>query len=97
MPLSHRTTMVAGGLVWGGAIPLVSPVPTRARLITDRAFLHMMSSACTWFHTTHTVAGIFVGTVDRLVDASGGPVVCSVLQHLQREPSAPVNSRTGKD
>jgi hypothetical protein len=33
MPLSHRTTMVAGSLVWGGAILLASPdQPEPARL-----------------------------------------------------------------
>jgi len=77
MRLSHRTTMVAGGLVWGGAILLVSPVPTRARPITDRAFLQMMSSACTWFH--HTVAGIFVGTVDRVVDRAVAGLLFAVF------------------
>lgn len=69
MRLSLRATMLAGGLLWGGAILMVSLI-NHARPDYGLSFLQMMSSVYPWFHASHTITGILVGTLDGLVDGA---------------------------
>jgi hypothetical protein len=69
MRLSLRATMLAGGLLWGGAILMVSLL-NHARPDYGLSFLQMMSSIYPWFHLSHTVEGILVGTLDGFVDGA---------------------------
>ena len=69
MRLSLRATMLAGGLLWGGAILMVSLI-NHERPDYGLSFLQMMSSVYPWFHTSHTIAGILTGTLDGLVDGA---------------------------
>ena len=69
MRLSLRATMLAGGLLWGGAILMV-PLLNHARPDYGLSFLQMMSSIYPWFHSSHTVEGILVGTLDGFVDGA---------------------------
>lgn len=69
MRLSLRATMLAGGLLWGGAILMVSLV-NHARPDYGVSFLQMMSSVYPWFHASHTIAAILVGTLDGLADGA---------------------------
>ena len=69
MRLSLRATMLAGGLLWGGAILMVSLL-NHARPDYGLSFLQMVSSIYPWFHSSHTVEGILVGTLDGFVDGA---------------------------
>ena len=80
MRLSLKAMMFAGGLLWGGAILLVSLI-NHARPDYGLSFLQMMSSVYPWFHTSH-IAGILVGTLDGLVDGALAGLLFACLYNL---------------
>jgi hypothetical protein len=69
MQLSVRSTAIAGGLLWGGAILLVGLI-NLARPAYGMEFLTMMTSVYPWFHSSHTVASVAIGTIDGLIDGA---------------------------
>jgi hypothetical protein len=69
MQLSLRAMTFAGALLWGGAILMVGLI-NHALPDYGLNFLEMMSSVYPWFHTFHTIRGIFVGALDGLVDGA---------------------------
>lgn len=69
MRLSLRATMLAAGLLWGGAILVISLI-NHARPDYGLSFLQMMSSVYPWFRASHTIEGILVGTVEGLIDGA---------------------------
>lgn len=69
MRLSLRATMLSGGLLWGGAILMISLI-NHARPDYGLSFLQMIGSVYPWVHTSHTIRGILVGTVDGFVDGA---------------------------
>ncbi len=81
MRLSLRATMLAGGLLWAGAILIVSLI-NQARPGYGVSFLQMMSSVYPWFHTSHTIAGILAGTLDGLVDGAVAGLLFAWLYNM---------------
>lgn len=69
MKLSIKGMAIASGLLWGSAILLVGLV-NMARPTYGMTFLSMMSSVYPWFHSSHTLTSVAVGTVDALVDGA---------------------------
>jgi hypothetical protein len=67
MRLSIKGTAIAAGLLWGGALLLVGLI-NLARPEYGTNFISMMSSVYPWFHSTHTVASVVIGTVDGFID-----------------------------
>jgi hypothetical protein len=92
MRLSLRATMLAGGLLWGGAILMVSLL-NHARPDYGLSFLQMISSIYPWFHSSHTVEGILVGALDGFVDGALAGllfawlynVFCGLPRHTSRQ------------
>jgi hypothetical protein len=69
MRLSLKALAVAAGLLWGGAILFVGLI-NLARPGYGISFLEMMSSVYPWFHASHTLGDVIVGTVDGLIDGA---------------------------
>jgi len=67
MRFSLRAITIAGGLVWGGAILLVG-LMNLARPGYGLDFLQMTSSVYPWFHASHTLRSVVIGTLDGFVD-----------------------------
>jgi hypothetical protein len=80
MRLSLRAAMLAGGLLWGEAILLISMI-NHARPDYRSSFLQMMSSVYPWFHS-NTIGGIVVGTLDGLVDGALAGLLFAWLYNL---------------
>jgi hypothetical protein len=69
MRLSLKALAVAAGLLWGGAILFVGLI-NLARPAYGINFLEIMSSVYPWFHASHTLGDVIVGTVDGLIDGA---------------------------
>jgi hypothetical protein len=69
MRLSIKGMGIACGLLWGGAILLVGLI-NLARPMYGLTFLTMMTSVYPWFHSSHTVASVVIGTIDGLIDGA---------------------------
>jgi len=69
MRLSIKGTAIAAGLLWGGVILFVGLI-NLARPAYGLTFLTMMTSVYPWFHSSHTVASVVIGTIDGLIDGA---------------------------
>ncbi|MGA7921594.1 MAG: hypothetical protein WCA38_18185 [Candidatus Acidiferrales bacterium] len=69
MRLSIKGTAIAAGLLWGGAILLVGLI-NLARPEYGMNFLTMMNSVYPWFHSSHNVASVVIGTIDGVIDGA---------------------------
>jgi hypothetical protein len=69
MRLSLKGTTVAAALLWGGAILFVGLI-NLVRPTYGINFLEMISSVYPWFHSSHTVASVVIGTIDGLIDGA---------------------------
>ncbi len=67
MRLSIVSTAIAAGILWGSGILLVGLV-NLARPEYGTNFLMMMNSVYPWFHSSHTISSVIVGTVDGVLD-----------------------------
>lgn len=56
-------------------------------------FLHMTSSIYPWFHDAHTLANVFVGTIDGLVDGSITALIFAALYNACAERPAETKSQ----
>lgn len=78
MRLSLKATAIATGLLWGGAILLVSLI----NLADPRYglnFIEMTSSVYPWFHPVRNVANVIIGTVDGLIDGAVAGLIFALL------------------
>jgi hypothetical protein len=69
MKLSLKAIAISGALVWGGAILLVGLI-NLSRPGYGLDFLQMTSSVYPWFHDSHTLSSVLIGTIDGLVDGA---------------------------
>ena len=69
MQLSIKGTAIAGGLLWGAAILLVGLI-NLVRPEFGMNFLNVMTSVYPWFHSSHTIGSVIIGTVDGLIDGA---------------------------
>lgn len=69
MRLSIKSTAIAAGLLWGCAILLVGLI-NLARPDYGMNFLAMMNSVYPWFHSSHTVTSVAIGTIDGVFDGA---------------------------
>jgi hypothetical protein len=69
MKLSLKAITIAGAILWGSAILLVGLI-NLSRPGYGLDFLQMTSSIYPWFHPTHTLTSVLVGTIDGLVDGA---------------------------
>jgi hypothetical protein len=69
MRLSIKSMGIAGGLLWGGAILFVGLI-NLVRPTYGMDFLTMMTSVYPWFHSSHTVTSVAIGTIDGLIDGA---------------------------
>jgi hypothetical protein len=81
MRLSLKAMGISGGILWGGAILLVGLIN-----LTDPNygvnFLQMTSSVYPWFHTTHTLSSVLIGTIDGAVDGALAAVLFAGLYNV---------------
>lgn len=80
---------ISGGILWGAAILLVGLIN-----LTDPNygvnFLQMTSSVYPWFHTTHTLSSVLIGTIDGAVDgALAAMIFAGIYNGLAGGSSAP--------
>lgn len=87
MRLSLRAMGISGGILWGAAILLVGLIN-----LSDpnygMNFLQMTSSVYPWFHTTHTLGSVLVGTIDGAVDGALAAVIFAELYNTLAGPSS---------
>lgn len=87
MRLSLRAMAISGGILWGAAILLVGLIN-----LTDPNygvnFLQMTSSVYPWFHTTHTLSSVLIGTIDGAVDGALAAVIFAGLYNTLTGPSS---------
>jgi hypothetical protein len=87
MRFSLKAVALAGAIVWGGAILLVGLI-NLAWPGYGLNFLQMTSSVYPWFHATHTVGNVAIGTIDGLVDgAVAGLLFAWIYNSFTRTPS----------
>lgn len=78
MKLSLKGLAIAGALVWGGGILLVGLI-NLSRPGYGLDFLQMTSSVYPWFHDSHTLASVIIGTIDGLVDGAVAGLIFAAL------------------
>jgi hypothetical protein len=78
MKLSLKAIAISGALVWGGAILLVGLI-NLSRPGYGLDFLQMTSSVYPWFHDSHTLSSVLVGTIDGLVDGAIAGLIFAAL------------------
>ena len=76
--LSLWATAIAAGLVWGGAILLVGLI-NLADPSYGMSFIQMTSSVYPWFHASHSVGNVIIGTVDGLIDGAIAGLIFALL------------------
>ncbi len=69
MRLSMKSMAIAAGLLWGGVILFVGLI-NLSRPEYGANFLIMMTSVYPWFHQSHTLASVVVGTVEGVLDGA---------------------------
>ena len=81
MRLSLKAMGISGGILWGGAILLVGLINlTHPNYGVN--FLQMTSSVYPWFHATHTLGSVLIGTIDGAVDGALAAVLFAGLYNL---------------
>jgi len=78
MKLSLKAVAISGALLWGGAIFLVGLI-NLSRPTYGLDFLQVTSSVYPWFHASHTLSSVLIGTVDGLVDGAIGAFIFAAL------------------
>ena len=78
MKLSLKAIAIAGALVWGGAILLVGLINLSLPGY-GLNFLQMTSSVYPWFHASHTISSVVIGTVDGLVDGAVAALIFAAI------------------
>ena len=78
MRLSLKAMVIAGGILWGSAILLVGLI-NLAHPSYGVNFLQMTNSVYPWFHTTHTVRSVLIGTVDGAADGAVAALIFAWL------------------
>jgi hypothetical protein len=78
MKLSLKAMAVAAGLLWGGAILIVGLI-NLADPTYGLSFIQMTSSVYPWFHTSHSVANVAMGTIDGLIDGAIAGAIFALL------------------
>ena len=78
MKLSLKAIAISGALVWGGAILLVGLI-NLSRPGYGLDFLQMTSSVYPWFHDSHTLSSVLIGTIDGLVDGAIAALIFAAL------------------
>ena len=81
MKLSIKGAILAGGLLWGGAI-LFAGLINLANANYAEAFLQVMSSIYPGFHAAHTIADVITGALYGLVDGGGAGFFFAWLYNL---------------
>ncbi|HVA94360.1 MAG TPA: hypothetical protein VNI36_05590 [Candidatus Dormibacteraeota bacterium] len=69
MRLSIQGLAIAGGLLWGGALLSVGLI-NLVMPAYGTNFLQMVSSIYPFFHASHTIGDVLIGTVDGLIDGA---------------------------
>ncbi|MFZ3214550.1 MAG: hypothetical protein WA192_00645 [Candidatus Acidiferrales bacterium] len=87
MRLSIKSMAIASGLLWGGAILLVSLI-NLSRPEYGMGFLAMMNSVYPWFHSTHTLASVVIGTIDGVIDGAVAGCLFTLLYNATLDLSA---------
>jgi hypothetical protein len=95
MRLSIRSMAIAGGLLWGGAILLVGLV-NLATPAYGMDFLTMMTSVYPWFHSSHTVASVVIGTIDGLIDGAIAGCLFAWLYNTMLDLSSKAQTLQGR-
>jgi len=78
MKLSLKAVTIAGALLWGGAILLVGLI-NLSRPGYGLNFLQLTSSVYPWFHASHTISSVVIGTIDGLVDGAVAALIFAGL------------------
>ena len=76
--LSLKATAIAAGLVWGGAILIVGLI-NLADPSYGMSFIQMTSSVYPWFHASHSIGNVIIGTVDGLIDGAIAGLIFALL------------------
>src|ERR1700758_4846153 len=69
MRLSIKGMAIASGLLWGGAILFVGLI-NLAKPTYGMTLLMRMTSVYPWFHSSHTVTSVVIGTIDGVIDGA---------------------------
>ena len=78
LKLSLKATAIAAGLLWGGAILLVSLI-NLADPNYGVNFIQMTSSVYPWFHVSRTIGNVIIGTIDGLIDGAIAGLIFALL------------------
>ena len=92
MRLSLRAMVIAGAILWGGAILLVGLI-NLANPNYGVNFLQMTNSVYPWFHMTHTLPNVFIGTLDGVLDGAVAAMLFTWLYNSfsGNGPKSPTN------
>ncbi len=94
MRLSIKGTAIAAGLLWGGAILLVGLI-NLARPEYGMNFLAMMNSVYPWFHSSHNVASVVIGTIDGVIDGAVAGLLFTWLYNTTLDLGSKVQTLQG--
>jgi hypothetical protein len=92
MRLSLKAMVISGAILWGSAILLVGLIN-----LVDPSygvnFLQMTNSVYPWFHTTHKLGNVLVGTIDGVVDGAVAALIFAWLYNRFSggRPKPPLN------
>ena len=78
MKFSLKAITISGALLWGGAILLVGLI-NLSRPGYGLNFLQLTSSVYFWFHASHTLSSVVIGTIDGLVDGAVAAFIFAAL------------------
>jgi hypothetical protein len=78
MKLSLKAITISGALLWGGAILLVGLI-NLSRPGYGLNFLQLTSSVYPWFHASHTISSVVIGTIDGFVDGAVAALIFAAL------------------
>ncbi len=95
MRLSITGTAIAAGLLWGGAILLVGLI-NLAKPEYGLDFLTMMNSVYPWFHSSHTLSSVAIGTIDGFLDGAVAGCLFGWLYNTMLDFSSKLQSLQGR-
>ena len=81
MRLSLRAMVMAGAILWGGAILLVGLINFFDPNYGVN-FLQMTRSVYPWFHSTHALGNVLIGTIDGVVDGAIAALLFAWLYNI---------------
>jgi len=91
--LSLKAITIAGAILWGGAIMLVGLI-NLSRPGYGLDFLQMTSSVYPWFHDSHTLSSVLIGTIDGLVDGAIAALIFAALYNTFADRQTHTPSQT---